>query len=198
MATEFYLLSIQGSLNGQYNESVQCFQGVGTSPTDTLDAGLDLIGAWIASLATHWLAALPQTYFLDRLAARRAFPKPSATAHNQFAAFSTSGTFSANAASYNLCPVVLLIPPSPTKTQGKVFMPACPIGGVTNNALGATYRTALDAYFNPAIVGVTGSLATWTLSVYSRRNASAVPVVQASHSLKIGFQGRRRRPVGSA
>lgn len=198
MATEFYLLSIQGSVNGQFNEVVQCFQGTGVSTSDTLGGGGDLIAAWATGAATKWLACLPQSYFLDRLVARRAFPKPSASAHAQQQAFSQGGTLAVNSTSYNLCPCTILIPGLGVKSAGRNFMPCVPDGQVVNNAIGAGYRTALDAYYNQLIAGLTGSIASWALAIYSRKHGTGSLVVAATHSLKLGFQSRRRRPVGSA
>ncbi len=198
MATEFYLLSIQGSVNGQYNEVVQCFQGVGVASADTLAAGSDLLAAWDASVRAKWLAALPASYNLDRIAARRAFPKPSATAHAQYLYGTQIGSGTGAGASYNLCPCIIMIPPLGVKSAGKTFMPAVPDGAIINNVIQTAYNTTLNTLFNQLITGFTGSLATWTLAVYSRKNNSGSLVQAITKSLKLGFQGRRRKPVGSA
>lgn len=197
MATEFYLLSIQGSVNGQYNEVVQCMQGTGVATNDTLNAGRDLVQAWNTSAKALWLAMFPASYAVDRLTARRAFPKPSATATFQYQFGAAPGTNGSDGVSFNLCPTVLLIPPIGTKSQGRTFLPIVPSGQITNNAYQSAYITAINNYFNALITGLAGSLATWNLAVYSRKLQSASLVVAISHSLKLGFQGRRRKPVGS-
>ena len=198
MATENYLLSIQGSVNGQYNECVQCFQSSGVTSTDTLDAATDLITAWIAHAKSFWLAMFPNSYVLDLLTARRAFPSPSAVAYQQFQYFVETGTRGASATAYNICPSVFLIPPMGVKTGGRTFLPAVSASDIVNNAPISAYTTAVQSYFTAAISGLAGSGTNWQLGIFSRKNTSVSLVASSQLSPRIGFQSRRRRPVGSA
>jgi hypothetical protein len=198
MATENYLLSIQGSVSGQYNECVLCFQSAGLSSVDTLGEGGDLINSFIAHGQALWLAMMPASYFLDVLQARRAFPKPSAVAHAQNQNFAVPGTRGSNATSYNLCPAIFLIPPMGTKSGGRTFLPAVAQGDVVNNTYLAAYLTAINNFFTAAIAGFAGSGTNWHLAIFSRKNVSASLVASFSPSLRLGFQGKRRKPVGSA
>jgi hypothetical protein len=198
MATETYQLSIQGSVNGQYNECVIAFQSTGLSTTDTLAGGADLISAFIAHGQALWLAMFPNSYFLDVLQTRRAFPKPSGMAHTQNQVFSVFGSRGTDATSYNLCPAVFLIPPMGTKTGGRVFLPCVGSGDIVNNSYITSYATAVDNFFAAAITGFAGSGTTWHLAVFSRKNVSASLVAAFSRSTRLGFQGKRRKPTGSA
>ncbi len=198
MATENYLLSIQGSIAGQFNECVLCFQSAGLSSVDTLGEGGDLINSFIAHAQAKWLAMLPGSYNLDLLSARRAFPKPSANAMVQNQAFSVTGTRGASATTYNCCPSIFLIPQMGVKSGGRVFLPGVAQGDIINNAYLAAYRTAIDTFFIQCIAGLAGSGTNWQLAVFSRKTASASLVASYGPSTRIGFQGRRRKPVGSA
>jgi hypothetical protein len=196
MATENYLLTINGGVMGSPNQTVLCFQSAGLASNDTLDAGVDLINAFAGNLEALWLACLPGTYSLNMYAARRAFPKPSAVAKLQYDASQVTGQRGSNATSYNLCPVIFLVPPMGTKSGGKVFMPAVPQGDIINNQYVAGYLTATSAFFNAAIAGAAGSGTNWKLAIYSRKLQSVQLAQSFSKSLRLGFQGRRRTPVG--
>jgi len=198
MATEPYFLSIQGSVQGQYNECVQCFQSAGLVSNDTASAGENLIQAWNAHLKTAWLSMLPQSYFLDLVTARRAFPKPSVVSHVQFPAFTVPGMFGVNACAYNLCPCVFLVPVMGTKSGGRTFLPCAPAGQLVNNAYQAGYSAQVQAYFTTAISGAAGSGTNWQLSIYSRKLQVASYVAAVTQSTRLGFQGKRRTPMGSA
>ncbi len=197
MATENYLLSVQGVQATSYNECVLCFQSTGLSSTDTLDAAADLCSAFIGHGLAFWLACLPGSYQCLKLAARRAFPKPSATAYRQFQQFAQTGTSGAFATADNLCPSIFLVPPMGTKSGGRVFMPSIAQGDISNNSYTAGYLTALGAFFNAAITGFAGSGTSWKLAIYSRKNASAALALGFTPSARVGFQGRRRSPSGA-
>ncbi len=198
MATETYLLSVQGSLQGQYRENVLAFTSAGLGANATLDNAGDLINAFVTHGQALWLAMMPASYWLDLYSARRAFPKPSATANLQLQAFNVGGTRGAGATSYNLCPTVFLVPPMGTKSGGRVFLPAVSQADIVNNSYITAYANAVTAFFSAAITGFAGSGSNWQLSIYSRKNASAALVNSHGLSERLGFQGKRRRPIGSA
>jgi hypothetical protein len=165
---------------------------------NTLDNGTDLINAFVAHGQALWLAMLPGSYFLDVVTARRAFPKPSAVAHLQNQAFAVSGTRAGTSTAYNLCPSIFLIPPMGTKSGGRVFLPAVAQGDIINNSFLAAYRTAIDNFFGTMISGMAGSGTNWKLAIFSRKLVSASLVASFGPSSRLGYQSRRRRPVGSA
>lgn len=197
MATENYVLSIQGINSQSYNECQLCFQSAGLSSTDTLDAGGDLINAFAAHLSALWLACLPGSYFLSAVTARRAFPKPSAVAVAQQQAFALSGTRAGSSTAYNLCPSVFLVPPMGIKSGGRIFMPAVAQADVVDNGYLGSYVTAIDAMMTAATTGLAGSGTNWKLAIFSRKNVSASLVQSWVLSPRIGFQSRRRKPVGA-
>lgn len=197
MATEFYALGVQGNLTGEYRENVFTFEGVGTSAGDTLTGGSNLITAFINHLETLWLACLPPTYSLDRYAAMRWDPKPSATAHTQNQQGIIVGTRGIEAATQHLCPSFFLVPPMGIKSGGKVFMPAVAKGDIVNNAPVAGYITATNGFFSTAIGGFSQSGITWTLAIWSRKLKIGSIVQSASLSTRLGYQGKRRKPVGA-
>lgn len=197
MATQTYLLSVQGAVLGSYNECVLAFQSTGLSATDTLDAAGDLVNAFQAHAQTLWLDCLPASYYLNILSARRATPAPSAEAHIQYQAFSVQGLRGAGATAYNLCPSVFLVPPMGTKSGGRVFMPAIAQGDLTNNSYLGAYVTAIDNLFTALTAGLAGSGTNWQLAIYSRKNLSTSLALSWVLSPRIGFQGRRRNPAGA-
>lgn len=197
MATENYLLSIQGNVNGEYNECVQCFESSGTDPTNTFQTGVDLLTAWDTNARSLWLACLPSSYSLGLLSAKRAFPKPTANPMLQYGYGSHLGTRGSDATSYNLCPVMFLVPPMGIKSGGKTFMPCVAQGDIVNNSYVSGYQTAVDAYFAALLAGLAGSGTNWKLAIYSRKAGSASLVQSFGLSERIGYQGRRRKPVGA-
>jgi hypothetical protein len=84
-----------------------------------------------------------------------------------------------------------------TKSGGKVFMPAVNQGDIVNNSPIAGYITATNGFFGTAIGGVTQSGITWTLGIWSRKLKVGVLVQSASMSTRLGYQGKRRKPVGA-
>ncbi len=196
MSTENYLLSVQGVAQTSYNECVMCFQSAGLSSSDTLDAAGDLCNAWQTHAMSAWVACLPDTYQVLRIAARRAFPTPSAEAHLSFPVGTWLGTGGADGTSLSLCPAVFLVPPMGTKSGGRIFMPAIFKGAISNNTYAGGYVTLIDTLLGVLTAGLAGSGTNWKLAVYSRKNVSASLVNTWVLSPRIGFQGRRRKPVG--
>lgn len=196
MATENYLLSVQGVSQASYLESVLCFQSAGLSSTDTLDAGADLISAFIGHGLAFWLNCCADTYNCTALTARRAFPTPSATAVRQFQFGAQTGGLGTSGVGLNLCPSIFLVPPMGVKSGGRVFMPPAAASEIVNNSYSAGYITAINTFFAACISGLAGSGTNWKLAIYSRKTASASLALAFTPSARIGFQGRRRQPVG--
>lgn len=197
MATEIYELSVQGAVQGQYDECVLHWIGTGLTANETLVNGNLLISGWVATCQALWLATLPSSYSLNRLAARRATPSPSAVAHAQYQAFIVSGTRGTDAVSFNLCPSIFLVPGMGVKSGGRVFMPCVGAADIVNNGYLPAYITALANAFNTMIGGFSGSGVTWNLAVFSRKLLTASLVTQANFSGRLGFQGKRRYPAGT-
>lgn len=197
MATENYLLSVQGVVGTSYNECVLCFQSAGVSPTDTLDAGADLITAFRNHAETEWLATQSIAYQLLQYSALRAFPKPSGTAYFQLEPGTAFGQQGADSAALNVCPAVHLIPPMGTKTGGRVFLPTAPADAVVDNSYDGAYVVAVSAFFDKLLAGLAGSGTSWKLAIFSRKNVSASLALAYNLSPRVGFQGRRRKPTGA-
>jgi len=195
MATENYLLSVQGVQKTTYMENILCFQSTGLSSTDTLDSANDLISAFRTHAESSWQQVTSIDYQITMYAARRAFPKPSGTAYQQLDDGDVQGSL-ATANGINVCPAVHLIPPMGVKTGGRVFMPAVGIDAVQNNAYVAGYSANIATLFGILITGMAGSGTDWKLAIYSRLNTSASLALNFGLSPRIGFQSRRRKPVG--
>lgn len=195
MATENYLLSIQGTQLQSYVENVLCFQSTGLSSTDTLDTGNDLITAFRTHAESLWQAVTSISYQVTLYSARRAFPAPSGTAYQQLNQVEVVGSAAAPMG-INVCPAVHLIPPMGTKTGGRAFMPPIGIDAVQGNAYVAAYSANITALFTQLITGLAGSGTNWKLAIFSRKNTSASLALNFGLSPRIGFQSRRRKPVG--
>jgi hypothetical protein len=197
MATELYELSVQGNHNGQFIENVLHFQGDNLTINETFPSGRDLVASWTTNIKALWLACLPATYTLDRLAARRVIAKPSAVYHTQNQRGTNPGTFGSVAASYQLCPTVFLVPPSGIKSGGKIFMPAIDITAINGNIYTAPYIAAINAMMSAATNNFGVTAITWQQAIFSRKLISYSLVSAWTLSTRIGFQSRRRKPVGA-
>lgn len=195
MATETYELIVQGVSVQERNECVLHFTSDNVTANDTLDNGESLIDSFHTNIMPLWLACMPVSYYVDRLAARRVITKPSAVAHRQYENNEQEGTLDSNAASDQLCPSVLLIPPTGTKSAGRCFMPSVGRNQIVDNLYIAGYQTVIDALFAAmtANFGVSGKH--WQLAVYSRKFNSATLAQAWQLSSRLGFQKNRRAPV---
>ncbi len=196
MATELYELTVQGIHAGQYVENVLHFEGDNLTANDTWTNAGDLVASFAANILGTWLSALPPTYQVTRLAARRAVGKPSVVRRIQYQAGSQVGTLGTEASTLGLCPCVFLIPPIGIKSGGKVFMPCVPESQIIGNAYQSGYVTILQNLFNlmQANFG-TGSI-TWQQAILSRKNNTFSLAISYRFSPVIGFQGKRRKAVG--
>lgn len=195
MATETYELRVSGTTGLEYNECVMHFQSDNVTANDTFNNGMSLIDSWETNIKAPWLDCLDEEYFLMRLAARRAFPKPSVVCHKQYDPLAETGTFSTGHQSDNLCPSVFLLPPMGVKSGGKVFMPTCPIDAVVDNAFQALYQTRINSLFNTMISNFGTSGVHWQMAIYSRKLAQAHLVQGFQLTPRLGFQGKRRKPL---
>lgn len=198
MANRCYALGIEGCLGSSYRECVLHMQSTGTADGDTFAAAMSLVTAFDTSAKAQWLATLPGSYFLTRTWARRVDLKPSATGCHQYNAFTTPGTRGSSATANQTCPSIFLVPSMGTKSGGKIFWPCIPQGDIVSNALTTAWQTVVDTFIAALVSGITASSITWTLAVYSRKLNSIANVASHSFSPVIGFQGRRRKPVGGA
>lgn len=197
MATELYELSVQGNVNGQFNESVMHFIGDNLTANETMANGEDLLNSWQTNIGSLWLPLLPTTYQLDRIAARRVVPIGSNVPHLQYQKGSNPGTATGSCCGYQLCPTVFLIPPMGTKSGGKVFMPAISTARVNSNVYTPLYLTQINTLFNAMATNFGTSAITWVQGIFSRKNLSYSHVMGHTLSARFGFQGRRRKPVGA-
>jgi hypothetical protein len=197
MSQELYELSVQGTHNGEFVETVMHFEGDNLTSVNTLLNGEDLINSWFANVKADFLATLPASYTMERLTARRVVPAQSGGAHLQFTHAAWPGTLGSISASYQLCPTVFLIPTMGTKTGGKIFMPALATTQVGSNVYAPGYITAIDNFIGDMVANFGTGAPTWQLAVYSRKHGTWASVVAWQLSTRFGFQSRRRKPVGA-
>jgi hypothetical protein len=197
MANRAFQLSVQGILNSSYRETVLHFQSTGTNDNDTLAAAESLCNGWHTAVRALWLATLPPTYFLVRLAARRVQLKPSATGCKYYGIGLDPGTRGADAGPQQTCPSIFLVPTMGVKSGGRIFWPSIPQGDLIQSALAAGWQTAVDAAIAAMVTGFTNAGITWTLCVFSRKLGTISNVASHNYSPVIGYQGRRRKPIGA-
>lgn len=195
MATETYQLSVQGVSAQERNEVVMHFQSDNVTANETYTNGKSLITSWMTNVAPNFLACLPSTYYIDRVAARRANPKPSAVPHEQFDQGSQSGGRGGSVVGNQTCPVIFLVPPMGTKSGGRIFMPCVDDASIISNAYQTAYIASIVSYMNLQIANFGVSGIHWQQVIYSRKHNTSVHVLAYNLSPRIGFQKRRRSPV---
>jgi len=193
MATDYYRLRIQGLHQTEYNECVLHFRGTNLTAADYLANANDLVAAFIDAALPGWQELMPESYQVLRLTASKASLGGGGEVSTQFDFGSNPGLVTGGAASQQLCPVILLIPPMGVKTAGKIFLPAIPESRVQGNIPSATWLTDVGDLMTVLISGMTFGSITWDSVIYSRKNGSFAEVVDYSTSPVIGFQRRRQR-----
>jgi hypothetical protein len=196
VATETWELTVSGYAGPENNTVVMHYNSDNVAVSDTAHDGEDLISSWETNLRAKFLDLLPATYFLDYIRARRVIPKFSAVAHVQYPFRNKPGTLGANLASNQLCPVIKLIPPTGIKSAGKIFLPAVGGGEIVNNQYDAGYVTRVNTFMTAATANFGTGTLHWQVAIYSRKNNSASLALAWSLSPVIGYQKRRRSPVG--
>jgi len=196
MANRCFQLSVQGVLLNSYREITLHFASTGTNDNDTVAAGDSLINGWHTAIKTLFLATLPSSYMLQRLEARRVDLKPSFVSHKFYITGTGAGTRGSDATGQQICPSVFLVPTMGVKSGGKVFWPAIPQGDLVQNSLVGAWVTAADAAIAAMISGFTNGGMTWTMCVFSRKLGTIANIASHHWSPLIGFQSRRRKPVG--
>ncbi len=196
MATETFELRIDGMHFNEYTENVLHFSGVGVDPDDTYRDAQSLINGWKAALEALFLAMLPATYHLISYASRRWQNKPSSVAHQVYISPGQAGTGGSLGEATQLCPVIFLVPTMGTKSGGKIFLPAVPQGSIIGNQPQAAWVTAVQAFEAALISGFTNDGMTWTSVVASHKTGVSSTVISAHLSPVIGYQRKRRSPVG--
>lgn len=197
MANRVYALNIEGIMAASYRQTVLHFQSTGTNDNDTLAAAESLCAGFNASCMTSFLATLPSQYMVVRLTARRVGLKPSATGCLYYGVGLKPGTRGSDCTAQQLCPSIFLVPTMGTKSGGKIFWPAVPQGDVVQNSPAAGWITVLNTAIAAMVSGFTNAGITWTLGIYSRKLNSVSNVTSHSMSPVLGFQSRRRKPVGA-
>lgn len=198
MATETYELDIDGVDVASYRSTTLHFSGVGVASGDTLAAGESLIAGFIASLETIFLSGLPTSYNLMKYRARRATPKPSAVAHTSYEVGDRTGSRPLETVAEQTCPVIFLVPTMGTKSGGKIFWPCMAKADLVNNVPGAAWKTAVNSFITAAKAGFSSGGITWTLGIFSRKHRTTSTVALWNYSPVLGFQSKRRKPVGAS
>jgi hypothetical protein len=197
MANRCYQLAVEGCLNFSYRALILHFQSAGTNDADTVAAGVSLTNAFDASLKTLYLATLPASCSLVMLSARRVDLKPSATIRKSYGPGSTFGSRGSNGTGQQTCPAIFLVPTMGVKSGGKIFWPTIPQGDLVTSSPSSAWQTAVNAFLTAAIGGITSGGITWTLCVYSRKLNTMSNIASHSFSPVVGFQGKRRKPIGA-
>ncbi len=195
MAIEIYQLVIEGNLNNEIRQNVLHFQGTGTNNADTQAGGESLVAGWIANIEALYLACLPGSYSIDLEWARRVSPKTSTQVFDQAQYLQKPGTRGTDATTQQVAPCIFLVPPTGTKSGGKIFMPACPQGDLIGQAFAAAYVTATNALVAALQAGFTQAGITWIGFIYSRKLGSGVPIASHHLSQVVGIQKGRRKAV---
>jgi hypothetical protein len=195
MATETYELQIQGVQQQERNVVVMHFESDNVTANETFSNGTSLITSWVTNVMTDFLLALPNSYWLDRITARRAHPKPSAVAHRQFDNNTVAGGIAGTVVGDQTCPSIFLVPPMGTKSGGRIFMPCVDVTSVIGNQYQAGYVSAINTFMADQTTNFGVSGIHWQQVVYSRKNNTSAHVLSWVLSNRIGYQKRRRSPV---
>jgi len=195
LATEYYLLSIDGVTDVYEMSSTHVMKSDDVVANDTLTNGTDLIDAWVTNALPDWLAFQSENYQVRRITARRINPSGSAVSSVAFQIGAQMGTVSEATSPLQLAPCVRLIPGTLGSTAGKCFLPCPPIGSVNNNAYAGTYASDVAVYFGLLTAGITNTF-DWTLAIHHKKAATFSDCVGFNLSPSFGFQGRRRYPIG--
>lgn len=193
MATDYYQLRVQGLHQAEYNECVMHFRGVNLTAADYIANAQDLILSWQSECQEKWLDLMPETYQILRLSAKKASVGGGGEVTGPYQMAEAPGNISGGAASQQLCPVLLLIPPMGIKTAGKIFLPAIAESQIAANVVNSTWITNAGVLMSQMITGFTNSGITWDLAIFSRKNVSFSECVDYSLSPIVGFQRRRQR-----
>jgi hypothetical protein len=153
----------------------------------------DLIASFEGACVGPWLDLLPASYSLLRYSASKASVGGGGEVNSIYQVGEAPGTVSGGAASQQLCPVVLLIPPMGVKTAGKFFLPCIAESQISGNAVNSTWLTNLGLLMTQMLTGFSNSSILWDQVVYSRKNNIFSEVIDYSVSPIVGFQRRRQR-----
>jgi hypothetical protein len=197
VAEELYELAVVGNLNGEANECVLHFIGDNLTANDTFASAVNLLNSFSANIVSKWLPPLPASYQIDLLLARRVVPKFGQGAYIQFQKGSQVGTGGSNCCGYQLCPTIFLVPPMGTKSGGKVFFPSIPSARVADNAPSALWISQINTLFNAMATNFGTGAITWVQGILSRKLGTYSHVMNHTISARLGFQSRRRKPVGA-
>lgn len=195
MAEELYRLTISGHHTSEYFENDLYFLGENLTGGDVIANAKDLLNAYIASPHQSYKDLLPVSVIIDRLTAIRHVPANGIAITEQFQLGDEAGTVPGGASSWQLCPVIRLIPPLGVKSAGRFFLPAVAESDIANNVLGSGWVTRANALMNTLVGGFdNGTGITWTQAIYSRKLNQYHKAVSFDSSPIIGWQTRRTRP----
>ena len=194
MADELYLLKVHGNHAGQHSEMGIYFHGSNLTLGEVYDNAIDLLTSFEATGLPELLDMLPTTYHCERISARRVVPAGGVEAVLQYQDGAKPGTVSGGAASNQLCPVVRLIPPMPTKSAGKFFLPAIAEGNIDGNVVTAGWTSNLGTLMSALLSNIGAGAIIWLIAVYSTKLNTYVDAVTYDTSPTVGFQSRRNRP----
>jgi len=197
MATALYRTEWRGQNMGQFNECVMHWLATGITVGSAYDEANELVQLMDSTFRSLWLAMLPDNYTLESILARRIGPTPGEYAIVDYEAGSQPGTNGSGCVGAQLCPCVTLIPPMGVKSAGRVFLPSIGLTKLNLNVFLASYVTAVNNFFNPAIVFSSFAGGNVQLCIFSRKLNSSSEVSSFHLSPLIGYQRKRARPIGA-
>lgn len=195
MSTELYVLELHGTHSSEYWQNNIYFEGENLSAGDVIVNARDLISNWRNNAEDQYLALLPSTVALERLVARRVDVAGGISVVHQYQFFDIVGAVAGGASSYQLCPIVRLIPPNGVKSAGRFFLPAIAESQIANNIPSGTWVTNLGSLMTILLSGMNDGAITWTVAIYSRKLNQFHKAADYDTSPIIGWQSRRRRPA---
>jgi hypothetical protein len=194
MATEYYILTIGGTVDLSEQTTSLYFKTDDAVADDTLVSGDDLIAAWMTSVEADWLAAMSQQYEIRRYTARRVTPLGSAVAHLEFERGAKPGDVADDISPLNLAPAVRIIPGTLGSTGGRCFLPSPFRTAIDNNTYHATYSGLIVNIFDRLLTAISDTY-DWTWQVHHAKTQTFSAAVGWNLSPRFGFQGRRRYPI---
>lgn len=194
MADELYLLKVHGNHAGQHSEMGLYYHGSNLTLGEVYDNAKDLIASWETALENEFLALMPESYYIERITARRIVPSGGVEACSQKQDLSSGGQSGPTASSNQLCPVVRLIPPMGTKSAGRFFLPAIAESDIAANIVSAGWTANLATFMGTFFSNIGLGAIVWLPAVYSTKNNTYVDAVTYDTSPTVGWQRRRDRP----
>ena len=203
MAIRAYEVVFSGVLAGQFVQTVQHLQADEPADNGAFVTAREIISVTnFNGMVTSLMDCIPEPYTLTSIRCRRVFPTGGPTAitlgglYNDFV-----GLRAGEISSAQVNPVILWIGETDEAALGKLFIPGVSETDISNMALAGGLVTALNAFIDAWIDGITISAVDYVGSIATRATSPPHNVVSVREisfgqvSPMIGTQRRRLRPV---